>query len=532
MTNPPSFRRNPISHSAHIDVAALDTLFAHFDRTDAPGFAVGVAINGVPGYRRGFGMASIELPVALSPSIRMRIGSTSKHFCVLAAMLLREEGKLDLDASPRTYLPELPDWAAPITVRQLMAHTSGMRDSLDLLLQSAGPGVAVSDDFQLKLLAGLDSVNAPAGHIWNYNNGGYVLLTEIIERLSGQRFADFLRMRILEPIGMHDTLLRPLDTELLANSATLHLPRADGGWSRGIFGAPIGGEGGIVSTVDDMLRWLKHMSDPVVGSKETWQDMRTPLTTHGYGLGLNMTVHRGLETVHHAGGVIGGSSQMLKVLGHDLDIIIMTNGRSALDLYGLVDSIIDRCIPGLPAPDEDVGGQVREGTFYSPATGQVYSLVGIGDQQGISVSGMTLPAKRLADGTMSIAILPSDLRLRIVDGNGQPDLEAVEFGHTDRLTLVDASAAGDPAELQGIFHAPSAKLSARVYQDEHAAWRVDLRGPAGGTHYRLHPLGPNLWRISPPEPASTGATLEIVDDGFLLTTGRTVRLHFVRQALS
>ncbi len=513
-------------------MTALDALFAPFDRTDAPGFAVGVALNGVPGYRRGFGMASIELPVALSPSIRMRIGSTSKHFCVLAAMLLREEGKLDLEASLRTYLPELPEWAAPMTVRQLMAHTSGMRDSLDLLLQSAGPGIAVSNDFQLKLLAGLDSVNAPAGHIWNYNNGGYVLLTEIIERLSGQSFADFLQARILQPLGMHDTLLRPLDTALLPNSATLHLPSPDGGWSRGVFGAPIGGEGGIVSTVDDMLRWLKHMGNPIVGSPETWQEMRTPLTTHGYGLGLNMTSHRGLATVHHAGGVIGGSSQMLKVLEHDLDIIIMTNGRSALDLYSLVDAIIDRCIPGLPAPDEDVGGQVHEGTFYSAATGQVYSLVGMGDQQAICVAGMTLPAKRLADGTMSIAILPSDLRLRIVDDGGTPELEAVEFGHTDRLSLVDASAAGDPSDLKGMFLAQSAGLSANIYQDEKSFWRVNLRGPAGGTDYRLHPLGHKLWKISPPEPASTGGTLEIVDDGFLLTTGRTVRLHFARQGLA
>ncbi|WIW90327.1 serine hydrolase domain-containing protein (plasmid) [Sphingobium sp. V4] len=513
-------------------MAALDALFAPFDRTDAPGFAVGVALGGKPGYRRGFGMASIELPVALSPSIRMRIGSTSKHFCVLAAMLLCEEGKLDLDASPRTYLPELPEWAAPMTVRQLMAHTSGMRDSLDLLLQSAGPGIAVSGDFQLKLLAGLDSVNAPAGHIWNYNNGGYVLLTEIIERLSGQGFADFLQARILQPLGMHDTLLRPLDTALLPNSATLHLPRPDGGWSRGVFGAPIGGEGGIVSTVDDMLRWLNHMSDPIVGTQETWQEMRTPLTTHGYGLGLNMTAHRGLATVHHAGGVIGGSSQMLKVLEHDLDIIIMTNGRSALDLYGLVDAIIDRCIPDLPPLEEDVGGQVHDGTFYSSATGQVYSLVGIGDQQAISVAGMTLPAKRLADGTMSIAILPSDLRLRLVDDGGAPGLEAVEFGHTDRLSLVHASAAGDPSALQGIFVARSAGLSANIYEDDQSSWRVDLRGPAGGTHYHLHPLGPKLWKITPPEPGSTGGTLEIVEDGFLLTTGRTVRLHFARQDLS
>src|SRR3546814_1731932 len=111
--------------------------------------------------------------------------------------------------------------------------------------------------------------------------------------------------------------------------------------SRGVFGVPIGGEGGIVSTVDDMLAWLKHMSDPVVGTPETWRTMRTPLTSHGYGLGLIAGRHRGLAAVHHAGAVVGGSCQMLKIVDHDLDIIVMSNGLGGLDLYTLVEAIIE-----------------------------------------------------------------------------------------------------------------------------------------------------------------------------------------------
>src|SRR3546814_4196205 len=102
-----------------IDPAALNALLAPYDRSDAPGFAVGVALGGVPGYRRGVGMASIELPVVLSPGIRMRIGSTSKQFTALAIMLLAEEGRLSIDDSPRVVLPELPGWA-----RRSEEHTS------------------------------------------------------------------------------------------------------------------------------------------------------------------------------------------------------------------------------------------------------------------------------------------------------------------------------------------------------------------------------------------------------------------------
>jgi CubicO group peptidase (beta-lactamase class C family) len=516
---------------ARIDPAALDALLAPHDRTDAPGFAVGVALRGRPGYRRGVGMASIELPVALSPSIRMRIGSTSKHFCVLALMLLVEEGKLSLDDSPRLYLPELPEWAAPMTIRQLMAHTSGMRDSLDLLLQAAGPGKEGAADTQLKLLAKLDSVDFAPGASWSYNNGGYVLLSEIVERLSGQGFGDFLRERVLEPVGMYDTLLRELDTELMPNSATLHVPLPAGGYARGVFGVPIKGEGGIASTVDDMLLWLKHMSAPVVGTAATWAEMKTPLTTHGYGLGLLSDTHRGLATIHHSGGVIGGSCQMLKVIEHDLDIIVMTNGKGALELYGLVDAIIDACIPGLPPAPVDAGGDVVEGDFYSPATGRVISLVGQEGAQAMSIGGMTLPARRDADGTITVSIIPSDLRVTPVrEGDAVIALDILEFGNADRLERVaapaDASLGGRYGEYQ---HAP-AEMDARLHADESGAPRLTLRGTLGSLDYGLEPIGPELWRTVPPPTMPLGGTLEFGDAGFLFTTGRTTRLPFTRSA--
>src|SRR3546814_14989765 len=103
----------------------------------------------------------------------MRIGSTSKQFTALAIMLLAEEGRLSIDDSPRVVLPELPGWARGVTLRQMMAHTSGMRDSLDLLLHAAGPGVAAAPDIHLRTPAALDSVNFAPGSAWGYNNGAY-----------------------------------------------------------------------------------------------------------------------------------------------------------------------------------------------------------------------------------------------------------------------------------------------------------------------------------------------------------------------
>ncbi len=508
----------------------LDTLFAPYDRTNAPGFAVGVALHGRPIYRRGFGMANIELPVALSPTIRMRIGSTTKHFCALAVMLLAEDGKLSIDDSPRRVLPELPGWAEAMTLRQLMAHTSGMRDSLDLLLHTAGPGGQTAPDLLLRMLTTIDSVNFAPGASWSYNNGGYVLLTEIVERVSGRSLGDFLQHRILAPAGLHDTMLRPLDTDLVPNSATLHVAAPGGGWMRGVFGTPIGGMGGLVSTVDDMLRWLAHMDAPVVGTPATWVAMRTPLSTHGYGLGLLMGEHRGLRTIHHAGGVVGGASQMLKVVDHGLDLIIMTNGRSTLDLYNLVDAVIDACIPGLPPALPGEMGKPATGSFHSAATGRVLALVEQDGRQAVTVGGMTLPARQEADGSLSVAILPTDLRITPVqDGEEVVTLALREFGVHDRLDRL-APLEGTPGPPAGFYACASAGLLASVRDGGAGQALLRMSCEAGALEFVLSPLGPDLW-----EARCTGAlplvmSLEFAAAGFALTTGRTARLRFLRQS--
>ncbi|HVI97559.1 MAG TPA: serine hydrolase domain-containing protein [Sphingomonas sp.] len=510
-----------------IDPAALDALLAPYDRSDAPGFAVGVALGGVPGYRRGVGMASIELPVVLSPGIRMRIGSTSKQFTALAVMLLAEEKRLSIDDSPRAVLPELPGWADAITLRQMMAHTSGMRDSLDLILHAAGPGVAAPPDIHLRTLAALDSVNFAPGTGWSYNNGAYALLSEIVTRVSGDPFADFLRERIFGPVGMTATMLRPLDTDLVPNSATLHVPSPAGGYMRGVFGVPIGGEGGIVSTVDDMLAWLRHMSNPVVGAPETWRIMRTPLISHGYGLGLIAGQHRGLATVHHAGAVVGGSCQMLKMVDHDLDIIVMSNGLGGLDLHNLVEAIIDSCISGLPLP-ENAPAEPITGIFYSAEAGRRLALEAIEGKQAIRIDGMTLPARRDSEGRLSVPLLPTDITV-----TPQSDTKAIkvdEFGKIDLLQRVEAPKNPNLDSLVGRYRNASAEIIATIAKQDDGKALLTLSNPLGTMNYALVAIGPALWEGRAASSLPMAMLLEVGDDGLLLTSGRTRRLWCERHS--
>ena len=189
--------------ATEFDERKIDALFADLDQGSGPGAAVGIAIGGKPVYRKGFGLASMELPVVLSPSIRMRIGSTTKHFTALAYMLLCEEGKAGIDDPLGKYLPELHPITRTVTTRQLMTNTSGLRDSCDIRVHLQGKmGRRATRADLVSLYRNIEDVHAAPGSAWIYNNGGWVLLTAVIERLTGQSFEEVMLSRVFEPLGM------------------------------------------------------------------------------------------------------------------------------------------------------------------------------------------------------------------------------------------------------------------------------------------------------------------------------------------
>jgi D-aminopeptidase len=253
-------------------VANIDEVFAAFNRSDAPGLAVAVAHKGQTVYRTAFGLANLEFGVANTVHTRFRIGSTSKHFTCMAALLLQEEGKLDIDAPANAVLKELPPLKGMPTLRQFMNHTSGYRCYVELAGMAAGFAVQPAGKALPAMLRQTDANFAP-GDAQLYNNGGYHLLSIAIERVSGVPFEQFLKERLFTPLGMHDTDSMPSDLDVIPGMATLYTPRlpsapvqATPGWRRAIFVTEeVRGEGAIVSTVDDMLRWQAHLRAALAG---------------------------------------------------------------------------------------------------------------------------------------------------------------------------------------------------------------------------------------------------------------------------
>ena len=536
---------------ASTGVDALDAIFAAVNRSDAPGLVVGVARHGRPVYRRGFGLASIELGVANTAGTRMRIGSTSKHFTCLAALLLAEDGKLDVDAGVRRYVPELPPLHSEPTLRQLMNHTGGQRCYLDVGFLSDAMAIkprGVALETQVRQ----SDVNFAPGEKALYNNGGYHLLSLVVERVGGVPFEQFLEDRIFAPLGMVDTRSVPSDFEIHRNMATLHVAQPDGSWRRGIFPTEeVRGEGAMISTIDDMLRWLAHLRGPhTVGSEDSWAQMTAPVrlnngSTVPYALGLMVHDYRGARVVHHAGGVIGGSCQMLTVPAHALDIVIMTNGApvSAVELANkVVDAMLGDAVLG--AREERASTQrfksVLGRRYHAPASGL---LAGFGDAGGkLGLGLMNNPPIALRDegeslrlGFEDIAMGPFTLRSSDIADRDEapPTLEMTESGHVLRLELLPESApAGALAPLAGRYRAADLGADAVVVQQD-GGWRLRIFGRHAVNELALEALSADVAALAHPVHPQLRGALAIdrrdgAVSGFRVDSGRTRRMRFER----
>jgi D-aminopeptidase len=515
------------------DERRIDAVLAGLDHCHAPGAAVGIAVGGRPVYRRGFGLASMELPVVLSPAIRMRIGSITKHFTALAYLLLCEEGRASLDDPISRYLPELHTVAQRVTARQLLAHTSGLRDAMDLVWQFSGADKRLTSADILALYREMEDVNFAPGTAWMYNNGGYLLVSVAIERIAGKPLEDVLRERIFVPIGMQDTLLRRTDTGFVSNSATLHASGPGGGFEKSGLGAELAGEGGMVSTADDMLRWLAHMDAPRVGSAATWQVLRTPQilsngTSTGYGLGLISSRYRGVETISHEGGVIGGSAEMIKVPAARLDVVVLVN-RQDVSATQLANGILDACLPDLHSGgwrDAVVGG-----VFRSPATGRVVRFSARDGQQIASIDGVDMLVESDEDGMFwqPASWRNGNVTLRIAGDRASPRvIQLSDFGNLDEL--LPARPAG-AHRIAGRYRSQTSGVE-MVIEESGAGVSLTAIGRFGSVQYRCEPLAEHIWQARYNGPTPWGGKLSFDSDtmSFRYFSFRTRGLVFRRVA--
>jgi len=545
------------TRSSGPDVAALDAIFESANRADAPGLVVGIAQHGRTIYRRAFGLASIEHGVANTPRTRMRIASISKHFTCLAALLLAEDGQLDLDAPASCALPELPPLQGMPTLRQFMTHTSGYRCFMELAYVGSGMAWLPRGGGLAMQFAQTEASFAP-GDSQLYNNGGYELLSEAIARASGMPFEQFLHERIFVPLDMQDTASVPSDLILTLGLATPHQALPDGTWMRGM--TPLvdnRGAGALVTTVDDMLRWMEHLRAPVhrVGSEESWRQMTTTTTLNNgsaspYALGLNRHAYRGVEVIQHGGSLAGVASQMVTVPAHALDIIIVANGAPVNPVqmaWQVVDALLADHLVGEVAPLVTAGAfRHLVGARYHAASGMVYGFGEVGGLLGLSILNSP-PAPILRDRGAVIGFRMEEagmgpVELRRTDmapgpGGAAPAVLVIsEAGNAERyrrLPVRPPATARAGRGLVGRYRCADLRAEARIgFEGGQLLMRMST--PAGGRVASLEALSNSVFGYSaldPLMPAFHALTVErraSAVTGFRLSSARTRRLHFVR----
>ena len=327
-------------------------LVAPWAAPETPGVAVAVVRDGELVLHRCAGFASLELGVPVGPGTTFRIASVSKQFTCAAALLLAQEGRLDVEALARRYLPELPEFGTPVTVAQLMHNVSGIRDMLEIMRQGGVDlGYPVT---QADLLAGIcrqRGLNFTPGSRYLYSNSNFLLLGLIVERISGETLPAFLARRIFAPLGMRRTRMTPSVAEPAPGLATGYLPK-DAGWVRAAHAFPMGGEGGLVSCVEDLALWDRNYITHQVGGAALTEALETQVDFTGgarccYACGLRVSPYRGVRTVGHGGLWPGYKTEFLRAPGRGVTVVCITN-NGASDPYHLAHDILDVVLDGLP----------------------------------------------------------------------------------------------------------------------------------------------------------------------------------------
>ena len=309
---------------------------------------------------RGYGRASLELGVPISPESVFHVASVTKQFTAMSILLLARDGRLSIDDDVRRHLPE---WAGPpgVTIRHLLTHTGGLRDVF-LLIEMAAPETSRPVQDQLVgLLARQRGLSDEPGRRYVYNNGGYVLLAEIVKRVSGQSLRAFADDRIFRPLGMRQSHLHDDVAEVVAKLATGYTRGGDGALRVARQTGGLVGNGGLFTTAGDLLRWERNFAEPRVGDASIIASMETPPALPGgettvYGLGLQMERHGGRRTVGHGGGDQGVSAYVVRYPDDDLAVAVLCN-VDEIDSIELAHGVADLYLGAVSGPADAAAGE-------------------------------------------------------------------------------------------------------------------------------------------------------------------------------
>jgi CubicO group peptidase (beta-lactamase class C family) len=377
-----------IHPAAHTAAQKTALLLSRYDYPDLPGLALSVVKDGAIIYKKGVGIANAEYGIPISTSSAFQVGSISKQFTIFSILLLEKEGKLSLDDEVKKYLPELSElgqeFEQPITLRNLANHTHGMRNIDDLLaINGLSDSDAVSNPQALKLIIKQRFLNFAPGTRYQYGNSGYILLADIVERVSGKKFSQFVAEQIFTPLKMHHS--RFLDNaRAVINHIAYPYTSEPNSLNKILLNSSIVGSTGLVTTVEDMSLWASNFEKMTIGDVRIINKMQKKSVLNNgevipYGLGQEMKTYHGMEIIFHGGGTGGYRAYLLRIPSKKISVIVMATSQAVNPLeiaYKTADYFLD--LP--PLTDTRVATTVNEAQLnayvgdYEVMPGVIFSI--------------------------------------------------------------------------------------------------------------------------------------------------------------
>ncbi|HKP68671.1 MAG TPA: serine hydrolase domain-containing protein [Pyrinomonadaceae bacterium] len=393
-----------------------------------PGCAVGISVNGESVWEKAFGVAEMEHNIPNTPQTIFESGSVAKQFTAAAIVILQQDGKLKLDDDIRKYLPEMPEYDKPITIRNILTHTAGLRDWGSVMeLTGAGRGNrVVTQDIAYDVIINQRGLDFTPGAEYSYSNSGYQLAAIIVERVSKQKFGDFVTDRLFKPLGMKNSSWRDDYQRLVPGRAQGYAKDDEKSpWKLNMPIMNVVGNGGMLTTVGDWLKWnamldSKSLGAPLVDALET-QAILNDGRKITYALGLEVATYKGVKEVSHSGGTAGYQTYLARYPDRKLSIAGLCNGYppAATDLvHSIADEILGP-FPASPKPPDAVQKSEDElkklvGIWRNERTHRDNRITF--DKGELKINGG--PFKPVADGSF---LLPSGAKVIVTsDKDGRP----------------------------------------------------------------------------------------------------------------
>lgn len=437
-----------VAQATQSAVARIDSVFSRYTpRT--PGCAVLVRQNNNTLYSRNYGLASLELSTPISSHTVFNIASMSKAFTAASIVLLAQDRKLSLDDDVRKYVPELPDLGGPVTLRQLLTHTSGWRDYVQLLVWQ---GHQVRDHVTpldaVNVLRRQRALNFPPGDQFRYSNTGYFLMSLVVQRITGDSLPEFARKRIFEPLGMHDTRYVPDMRTVVRDRATAYEPSPAGGWREAMSGWEMAGDGGVFTTVEDLARWDENFTSHTVGGPALTELMSTQGKLRNgvpvpYGLGLFVDQYFGQRRVWHNGIWAGYRSIIMRFPDARVSIIALCNAADA-GSEQLADAVARVVLPSPPGAAAERPGPasaaVPDASLYAGMyyNGSSNSRLTISADSGMVLIAGSPPTRLLPDGARRFRLPTASTVLAFQPSTGKAQtMSATTDGRSSTYTRVE-----------------------------------------------------------------------------------------------